>query len=147
MKTQCTSDSATTRFSDNTQTTHHHSSMNLQSLLKPHNLLSSFQSTPRSYYLSSRQQDKSTMDFTGFPLCSNGDTLIALSPNHALQLHSEILKRHSKFFKEHISQENAATLSSSVRHSNNETVRWRFDLLDKPELDKEGAGRLVLTVS
>lgn len=87
------------------------------------------------------------MDFTGFPLCTNGDTLIVLSPKHTLQLHSDILKRRSTFFKEHISQENSATLSSSVRHSDKETVRWRFDLLDKPELDKECAGKLVLVVS
>jgi hypothetical protein len=87
------------------------------------------------------------MDFTGFPLCQNGDILIVLSPEHRLQLHSEILKRHSKFFKERITQQNAATLSSTALHRNKETVRWRFDLLDKPELDGEGPGNLVQIVS
>lgn len=86
------------------------------------------------------------MDFSGFPLCANGDVLIVLSNDNKLQLHAEILKRHSKFFKERISQQNAATLSSGAQKQG-ETVRWRFDLLDKPDLDGEGAGRLIAIVS
>ncbi|QDS69590.1 hypothetical protein FKW77_008416 [Venturia effusa] len=82
------------------------------------------------------------MDFAGFPLCHNGDVLIVLSNDNRLQLHAEILKRHSKFFKGRITQQNAATLSSGAQKQG-ETVRWRFDLLDKPDLDGEGAGRLV----
>jgi len=87
------------------------------------------------------------MDFNGFPLCANGDVLIVLSNDDKLQLHSEILKRQSKFFKERITQQNAATLSSTAIHKHKETVRWRFDLLDKPEADGEGAGHLVPIVS
>lgn len=86
------------------------------------------------------------MDFTGFPLCTNGDVLIVLSNDNKLQLHSEILSRHSKFFKERITQQHATTLSTSAL-KNKETVRWRFDLLDKPDLDGEGAGCLVAIVS
>jgi hypothetical protein len=103
--------------------------------------------TTHPHYLFSTQQDKTTMDFTGFPLCANGDVLIILSNDNKLQLHSEILKRHSKFFKERITQQNAATLSSTALNKHKESVRWRFDLLDKPELDGEGAGHLVPIVS
>jgi hypothetical protein len=87
------------------------------------------------------------MDFSGFPLCANGDVLIVLSNDDKLQLHSDILRRHSKFFKERITQQNAATLSSTAIHKHKETVRWRFDLLDKPEADGEGAGHLIPIVS
>lgn len=86
------------------------------------------------------------MDFSGFPLCTNGDVLIVLSNDNRLQLHAEILKRHSNFFKDRITQQNAATLSSGAQKQG-ETVRWRFDLLDKPDLDGEGAGRLIAIVS
>lgn len=86
------------------------------------------------------------MDFSGFPECTNGDVLVVLADGNRFQLHAEILKRHSKYFKERITQQNAATLSSGAQKAG-ETVRWRFDLLDKPDLDGEGAGRLSAIVS
>ena len=81
------------------------------------------------------------MDFTGFPICLNGDVLIKLAPDKSLQLHADMLKRHSKFFRDNISDDNGATLSSSAK-KRGESVRWRFDLVERPDEGTAGAGVL-----
>ena len=78
------------------------------------------------------------MDFKGYPRCNNGDVLIMLSPDKAFQLHSEILRRHSKFFREHL-KDGGATLSTTAKR-NGEFVRWRFDMVERPGYGEDGAG-------
>jgi hypothetical protein len=56
------------------------------------------------------------MDFTRFPRCVNGDVLIVLEPeNRELQLHADMLRRQSKFFRDCLTQENVATLAVRSR--------------------------------
>jgi hypothetical protein len=86
------------------------------------------------------------MDFTRFPMCANGDVLIVLSPDRKLQLHAEMLKRQSKFFRDKVVQENAATLRGRAKRSG-ETTRWRFDLVDRPQPGDGGPGKLQMVAS
>lgn len=85
------------------------------------------------------------MDFTGFPMCANGDVLIVLSPGRKLRLHTEMLKRQSTFFRDKVVQDNAATLSGGATRSG-ETIRWRFDLVERPAPGGDGQGRLRMVV-
>lgn len=85
------------------------------------------------------------MDFKGYPRCNNGDVLIMLSPDKEFQLHAEMLRRHSKFFRDRLS-DGGATLSSSAKRSG-ETVRWRFDMVQRPSDGEDGAGTIERVVS
>ncbi|KAF2431326.1 hypothetical protein EJ08DRAFT_632188 [Tothia fuscella] len=76
-------------------------------------------------------------------MCANGDVLIVLAPDMHLKLHAAMLQRHSKFFREHLIQENATTLSSTLR-ARGETMRWRFDLVERPEIGDDGPGKLQM---
>jgi hypothetical protein len=83
-------------------------------------------------------------DFTGFPMCRDGDVLITLTTNRQLQLHSGILKRHSQFFNDHLLEGNAIDLSATAKKSG-VTTRWRFDLQHTPGMP--GCGRMEQVVS
>jgi hypothetical protein len=78
------------------------------------------------------------MEFKGYPRCDNGNVLIMLSPDKAFQLHAEVLRRHSTFFREHL-MDGGATLSTTAKRSG-ETVRWRFDMVQRPGIGEDGAG-------
>jgi hypothetical protein len=87
------------------------------------------------------------MDFTGYPRCANGDVLIVLEPGKLeLQLHSDILRRQSRFFRERLTKENATTLSSKAKRAG-ESVRWRFDLVECQFPSEDCPGKLQIVVS
>src|ERR1700712_1222700 len=83
-------------------------------------------------------------DFTGFPMCRDGDVLITLSTNRQLQLHSGILKRHCQLFHDHLLDRNAIDLTNAAKKAG-VTTRWRFDL--KYTQGMGGCGRLEQVVS
>jgi hypothetical protein len=85
------------------------------------------------------------MDFDGYPSCANGDVAIKLSPDKSYQLHADILNRHSAFFKKYL-KDGGASLSSNAKRQG-ETVRWRFDLVERPQEGEEGCGTLAQVVS
>jgi hypothetical protein len=85
------------------------------------------------------------MDFRNYPRCANGDVLIMLSSDKIFQLHAEMLRRHSKFFRDRL-KDGGATLSSNAKR-NGETVRWRFDMVERPGFGEDGAGMLERVVS
>jgi hypothetical protein len=83
-------------------------------------------------------------DFTGFPMCRDGDVLITLSTSHRMQLHSEILKRHSTLFSANILDHNYIGLSNAAK-KRGITIRWRFDLKYAP--GNAGCGHLEPVVT
>jgi hypothetical protein len=86
------------------------------------------------------------MDFTGYPRCINGDVLIILKPGDwELKLHADVQRRQSKFFRHRLTQESAATLSSSAKRAG-EFVRWRYDLVERPGPGEDGPGKLQMVV-
>lgn len=66
-------------------------------------------------------------DLTGYPICKNGDVLIVFSPTESMQLHSELLARHSTFFKKAFKRRPGVELNRNAR-GKGVTYRWRFDL-------------------
>jgi hypothetical protein len=86
------------------------------------------------------------MDFTGYPYCANDDVLIVLEPgNWELKLHADVLRRHSKFFRDRLTEESAAMLSSIAKRAS-QYVRWRYDLVERPSPREDGPARLQMVV-
>ena len=85
-------------------------------------------------------------DFTGFPVCRDGDVLITLCTNRQLQLHSGILKRHSQYFDDHLLESEACELSAAAKKSG-VTARWRFDLKYTPGMPGCGLLKPVVSIS
>lgn len=80
-----------------------------------------------------------------FPNYKDSDVLIVLSQTRQYRLHSHILRLHSDFFKEALTEDRAAQLSSRARKEG-KAVRYRLDL-ELDERDGTGIGSFKSRVS
>lgn len=83
------------------------------------------------------------MNLSGFPHCQGGDVLIVLAPDKTFTLHAVMLRRHSSYFARELTLENATHLKRGLGL----TIRYRFDLIDRPGPSEKGPGRFNRTVS
>lgn len=77
-----------------------------------------------------------------FPHFANGDVLIELSTMRRYELHSSALKVASRFFKELLTEKNAAALCRRPQKN----FRWRFELNQYPNEDGEVVNLLIMGV-
>lgn len=85
------------------------------------------------------------MNHNRFPHYTDGDVLIILSKEYVYQLHSSELCRKSKFFCDRLTGQGAVLSEEAKRKG--ETIRWRFDMVERPRAGEVGVGRLERVVS
>lgn len=85
------------------------------------------------------------MDYEGqdnWAHSSSGDVSIGLGAGHSYILHSWILRKHSPFFAEQLTEVN-----TKVPDKRAGKIRWKLELVERPAPDDTGAGVLELLVS
>ena len=75
----------------------------------------------------------------------DGDVMIVLSATVRYKVHSSVLKSHSRLFRSLLTSGNAAELSGKSKQRTN--MRYRLELVERPQNDEAGAGVLELIVS
>lgn len=66
------------------------------------------------------------------PLFPNGDVILIIPVGNVYKLHSDILRRCSGFFADHLTEENGAKLKRAAERSGVHT-RYKFDLTPSVE--------------
>lgn len=70
-------------------------------------------------------------DSSSFPMFSDGDVMLVISPEHLYRLHSSVLKRCSGFFASVLTESRAAKLATQAMRAGN-TLRFYLQLIYSP---------------